>query len=188
MSLSVIPSSAMWQNTLPEAMSPDEVAWLAHSGSLSARLGTLGRFSVAVVCEGEGLANREDGEAPSVETGALLWRRDVVLHVDDEAVGWGPSATPLGRSANAWAAPAGLGTPPLGDILFDDATITRSALQFRVVRLADPLFPHAAPACRGGAAQRLWARRSVFIREHAPLVVAECFLPRLWDRAGVARS
>ena len=67
-----------------------------------------------------------------------------------------------------------LGTRSLGELLFSDSAFTRGELQ----------------ACHYPAAwlpaavreEALWARRSCFRREKLGLLVAEVFLPALWQR------
>ncbi len=179
-------NAAAWSSALPEALPPTQRAWLQHPGSLSARLRTLGKFSVVLVHEAADCANDDDANALSAKPGAAIWRRDVVLLVDDEPVVSAHSVTPLGESTRNWRALRALGTQPLADILYDNPTVTRSAIQFRSLEPPDPLFVQAAAVSPAHSSAPLWARRSVFIRNLAPLAVAECFLPALWRR--ISRS
>lgn len=174
--------AAGWQSALPNTVPRLARTWLQHPGSLSARLRTLGKFSVVPVREAVDCADDDDAGALSVKLGAAIWRRDVVLLVDDEPVVSAHSVTPLGESTGNWQALRALGTQPLADILYDDPTVTRSAIQFRSLEPPDALFVQAAAVSPAYSSEPLWARRSVFIRNLAPLAVAECFLPALWRR------
>ncbi len=92
------------------------------------------------------------------------------------------SITLLMASHGIWQGMRRLRSRPLADILYGDPAITRSdfevarlsrrAAVYRTVQRLDK--QHLVPG-------KLLARRSVFWRQGAPLLVAECFLPEFWS-------
>ncbi|OYT94170.1 MAG: chorismate--pyruvate lyase, partial [Pseudomonas sp. PGPPP3] len=65
----------------------------------------------------------------------------------------------------------------LGELLFSDRAFTRGTIQ--VCRYPAPWLPSAARN------EQLWARRSCFQRGTLAVLVAEVFLPQLWQAAHV---
>ena len=78
----------------------------------------------------------------------------------------------------AWRALRGLGSRPLAELLYVDATITRLGMRYRIVTAHDALGRRVARALPH-IAFPLWARRSVFRRRGRPLLVTEVFLPAI---------
>jgi chorismate--pyruvate lyase len=78
-----------------------------------------------------------------------------------------------------------LRTRPLAELLYSDSGVARSALVSRRVSARHPLFALAEreiPAEPKHTPHAFVARRSVFERAGAPLLVTECMLPSLWSR------
>ena len=73
-----------------------------------------------------------------------------------------PATTLTGRHRKL----AHLGNRPLGEVLFSDPGMQRGDIETARV----PLY---------SADSRAWARRSVFMLDHKPLLVSEVFLPPL---------
>ncbi len=132
-------------------------------------------------------ADADQCRAIGVPLRTPMWARDVILLVDGEPVVVAHSVTPLAYSRSIWQAMRRLRTRPLADLLYHDPTVTRSML------VSCPLAPrhllhgrarHDArdPLVGANPRARLWARRSVFVRRGAPLLVTEAFLPRFWRR------
>ena len=150
--------------------------WLAATGSLSARLAACGDvFSVQVLRQGRlplmvdealalGVAGRRDG-----------YVREVLLKVDGVPVVFARSVTAHAHSLGAWRSVRGLGTRPLADVLFRRSGITRLPMQFRQFK-PNTALPRQVQRVRPGAPRSLLARRSVFLRQQAPLLVMEVFL------------
>jgi chorismate--pyruvate lyase len=131
---------------------------------------------------------------------APVWLREVVLSVDGVACVAAHSIAPLAASAGVWRAMRALGTRPLAELLYTDPTVRRSRLVSRVLTPQAPLYRRAVDALRSsrpaaadlpgrlpGALPVRWparlvARRSVFTRGGAPLMVSECLLPGLWGK------
>lgn len=71
-----------------------------------------------------------------------------------------------------------LGTRSLGELLFSDSAFERGPIE--VCRYPAAGLPAEVRA------EGLWGRRSRFSRGALGVLVAEVFLPRLWDQAGIA--
>jgi len=76
----------------------------------------------------------------------------------------------------AWRAMRGLGNRSLGTLLFTHPLVKRQPLHFKALQSHHALYKSAA-AVQGEAPSRLWARRSLFYLQDAPLLVTEVFLP-----------
>lgn len=159
--------------------------WLAASGSLSARLAGAGRvFSVQVLDQGRQRLHRDEARALGLSAVTPGYVREVMLRVDGEAVVFARSVTAHARSLGPWRSIRGLGTRPLADVLFSRAAgIARTPLEFARLRPASPARRRVARAWQltngeAVAPGALPARRSVFKRHGAPLLVMEVFAAR----------
>jgi chorismate--pyruvate lyase len=166
-------------------------AWLSAPGSLSRRLGALGRFEVQTVREcTERLL---PGEARDLASrGGRHWVREVVLRVDGVPVVWARSVTPCRALAGPWRALRSLGSRPLAQLLFDDAAVLRSPLRCESHRRGGPWHRRASRTWHGATASpwpraHVWGRSSVFSREGMKLRVFEAFVPASAIKLGVCR-
>ncbi|VVE05743.1 Chorismate pyruvate-lyase [Pandoraea eparura] len=186
-------SGRRWQAVPAPALSRRHKDWLTRGGALTRHLSTLGRVSVRVVAERVMPADADQCRAIGVPLRTPMWARDVILLVDGEPVVVAHSVTPLAYSRSIWQAMRRLRTRPLADLLYHDPTVTRSVL------VSCPLGPrhllhgrarHDArdPLVGANPRARLWARRSVFVRRGAPLLVTEAFLPRFWRHLQAAQG
>ncbi|WP_157267505.1 chorismate--pyruvate lyase family protein [Azohydromonas aeria] len=165
--------------------------WQRAPGSLTARLKALGeRFEVRTLRQR--VAPLLPEERCVLGAGRHLVR-EVVLCVDGVPLVWARSVAPARTLRGPWRALAGLGTRPLGQLLFDDARVARSAL-----------VPHHWH--RGhpghGRVRRDWltvtgadwpaavvaGRSSVFKRRGAKLRVFEAFAPELIEFASRTKN
>jgi len=155
--------------------------WLGAGGSLSARLAGAGQcFSVQVLNQGRQRLNLDEARALGLAAIGTGYVREVLLRVDDVAVVFARSVTTQAQSQGAWRSIRGLGTRPLADVLFKRADIARTPLEFAKLKPASSLQRHVVRAWQlatGEAvtAKTLPARRSVFRRRGAPLLVMEVF-------------
>jgi chorismate--pyruvate lyase len=72
----------------------------------------------------------------------------------------------------------GLGNRSLGSLLFTHPLVIRRPLHFKALRAHNPLYRSATQNLEG-ASDPLWARRSLFTLQGAPLLVTEVFLPEI---------
>lgn len=155
--------------------------WVGASGSLSARLAGAGQaFSVQVLDQGRQKLGLDEARALGLPGRRPGYVREVVLSVDEVAVVFARSVTAHAQSLGAWRAIRGLGTRPLADVLFRRTGIERTPLEFVNVKPATTLQRHVARSWQRAtgdalAVRTLPARRSVFTRRGAPLLVMEVF-------------
>lgn len=157
-------------------------AWLRASGSLSARLAAAGqRFSVQLLAHGRRALSVDEAQALGRPLARVGYVREVILRVDGVPVVFARSVTPQSASRGPWRAIRGLGLRPLADILFTGKGITRSPLAFTTLTASSPLRRRVVrgwqqAGCGAVAAGAVPARRSVFVRRGAPLLVMEAFV------------
>ena len=175
-------ADAHWRVAPLPGFSRDQKDWLTRGGSLTAHLRTLGAVAVRVTREAVALPWADESNALGVECRAPVWVREVVLSVDGTPFVAAHSIAPLAASAGVWQAMRKLRTRPLAELLYSDSSVARSALVSRRLTARHPLYRLAAREIGETYArpQALVARRSVFERHGAPLMVTECMLPALW--------
>lgn len=155
--------------------------WLQASGSLSARLAASGEiFSVQVLAQGRQALSTDEAKALGAGRQRIGYAREVLLRVDGRPMVFARSVTAHANSVGPWRSVRGLGARPLADVLFKRSGISRQALVFKQLGRQSPLQRHVAKSWEAAtgvtlAAQALSARRSVFSRHGAALLVMEVF-------------
>lgn len=168
--------NAHWQT--PESQSIDDalLQWLIDPSSLTARLKQCcQQFRIEVL--GQQVQACQAHEAnDDVKSGEQVLVREVLLYCDDVPQVFARSLLPLRSLTGQQQALADLGTQSLGQVLFNHQDLQRKNIEVAlfehdssVAKLSDFL---ALPV-----KQPLWGRRSVFVLENKPLMVAEVFLP-----------
>ena len=174
-----------WRVTPLPALSADQKDWLTRGGSLTAHLRMLGHVQVRVTRETVDMPWPDEYAALGLAPRERAWVREIVLAVDGVPFVAAHSVTPFIASRGVWQAMRRLRTRPLAELLYSDSGVARSALVSRRVSARHPLYTFAAREVVGEstpAPHALLARRSVFERAGAPLLVTECMLPALWSR------
>jgi chorismate--pyruvate lyase len=171
-----------WRATPLPGFTAHQKDWLTRGGSLTAHLRTLGAVEVRVTRERVDLPWPDEYVALRLAPRQPVWVREVVLSVDGVPCVAAHSVTPLDASGGTWQAMRRLRTRPLAELLYSDSGVARSALVSRRVTARHPLHALAVAQVAGGVPHAFVARRSVFERHHAPLMVTECMLPALWAR------
>jgi chorismate--pyruvate lyase len=174
------PIDPHWRLAPLASFSADQKDWTTRGGSLTAHLATLGAVSVDVTREAVGQPWADEYRALGVASRTPVWIREVVLNVNGAPFVAAHSVVPLDASAGVWQAIRRLRTRPLAELLYSDSSVARSALASRRVNARHPLFRMASASSPMPIASTLLARRSVFLRRNAPLMVTECMLPALW--------
>lgn len=107
-------------------------------------------------------------------------QREVLLQCDGRAAVFAHTIVPLDATASDWPFFNTLGERSLGTTLFGDPRVERGALQFARIRAAHPLAWRAVEAATIREADYpLFARRSLFRRQHGVMLVTEIFLPAI---------
>jgi chorismate--pyruvate lyase len=154
--------------------------WLAHVGSLTARLrARCPAFRVRLLRQELAPAGRDERAPLGLAAREFAWVREVVLYCAEAPVVFAHTVLPRTSVRGAWHLFGGLGTRPLGAILFSDPLIERRPFDYRRLDARHPLYHPAAAAC--AAPGPLWARRSLFCRNGRPLLLTEVFLPAILD-------
>lgn len=156
-------------------------AWLGAGGSLTAWLAGTGQtFSVQVLRQGRQGLRPAEWRALNLPAGRPGYVREVLLRLNGEAVVYARSVTTQAASLGPWRSLRGLGTRPLAEVLFNRRPAARTPLAFTRLKPGSPLQRDVMrawrrSACTAGKPGALPARRSVFTRAGAPLLVMEVF-------------
>lgn len=184
----------LWRPRPAPSLSLSQRRWLTRPGALTAGLRQLGDVQLIVLRECVEPAPAEEASALGIHPSAPIWVREILMSVDAAPCVAARSCTPLLHSRGVWQAMRRLKNRPLADMLYHDPTVTRSGFAVARLdgrsRLHDVAVGVNSPATdpeRVGEVP-FWARRSVFWRAGAGLVVAECFLAKFWEFSKAPRS
>jgi chorismate--pyruvate lyase len=137
---------------------------------------------VQVIGEHEQTCSLEDSSA-LIAVGTPILVREVLLVCDNVPQVFARSILPISSLTGSEQALAHLGNQPLGQVLFNNPTLSRQGLEVSafsagtgVARLAKKLITQL-PSDRAISTKPLWGRRSIFMINNKPLMVAEVFLP-----------
>lgn len=158
--------------------------WLLDEGSLTARLKSRSdNFSVRVIGEKQMLCTAEEA-CRAIKVGEPVLVREVILYCDNIPHVFARSLLPLTSLTGDEQVLANLGEQPLGQVLFNNPSLKRHRLEVAsftvgssVVNLAEVLTENSLLNSLFNKDQVLWGRRSIFMLENKPLMVAEVFLP-----------
>ncbi|MDM7464433.1 MAG: chorismate lyase [Tepidimonas taiwanensis] len=177
-------AETLWLPAGPDLPCPPQLhPWLTDTGSLTARLQAhCQHLTVEVIAQGVREADADGATALQLPTDTRVWSRRVILRADGCAVVFAHSVTQAQHVRGAWHELPTLGNRPLGAMLFAAADVRRSPLSVAQLPSTHPLVQQALAVTGVGGGGPLWARRSLFWRAHAPLLVTEVFLPALLAR------
>jgi chorismate--pyruvate lyase len=165
-----------WLSYIPE-IDAGYAPWLHDHGSLTRRIQQrCEKFHVRNFYTGLNMASRDELSILNVPRRQQIYTREVFLYADNEPVVFAHSVVAAQHLRGAWHALQHLGSRPLGALLFSHPLVQRAPLRYSVLKPDHPLYRHATAALTTPP-QRLWARRSVFSLQGAPLLVTEVFLP-----------
>jgi chorismate--pyruvate lyase len=151
-------------------------SWLRERGSLTERLRQ--RWDdVAVHLLDEGLATPLLHESTRLQLAPArpAWVRCVLLVCQNQPRVYARTVIPDWTAHNPWAEVQRLGSQPLGELLFRLPGLQRSGFEWG----QSVIWPHAEHWTGQASAQpqpEPLARRCVFVREQAPLLLTEVFL------------
>jgi chorismate--pyruvate lyase len=155
------------------------VDWLTNRHSLTARLVARSeQFRVQRLHQRSALCLHDEFDAIGLARQVRVVEREVLLCCDGTAVVYAHTVVPVSATASQWPLFAGLGEKSLGTTLFSDPLVERGDMAYASLRPGHPLMRRiAALQMDAEAPLRLLARRSVFRRKGACLLVTEVFLP-----------
>ena len=159
--------------------------WLSNRDSLTARLvARCAQFRVQRLSQHKAVCLQDEYAEIGLARRCKVVEREVLLRCDGDAMIYGHTIVPLNANASQWPLFRGLGERSLGSTLFSDPQVLRGALSYARLHASHPLMQRvyrALPATRASAS--LPARRSLFWRQGACLLVTEVFLPAIWSLA-----
>lgn len=172
------PASRYRQGVVPVVMHE----WLVDRGSLTARIkrGCRSAFRVRVLAQGRGRPHLEEARALGVHGGESALVREVQLLCGDTPWIFARTVIPNSTLRGPQRRLAHLGSRPLGEFLFSQRGMQRGELELARLTTRNGLFHKAAEGVEPPPAE-IWGRRSLFLLDHRPLLVAEFFLPTIAD-------
>ncbi len=160
-------------------------AWLRAPGSLTAHLArAFGPVTVERLRQGAGRARADEAAALGLARGRRVHVREVLLRCGGRAPVMARSVCEARHLRGAWRALKGLGSRPLALLLFSDRRVRRLPMSFSRLAPHQPRGRERIAAWERAAGRAwpsvagvsgAWARRSVFQRRGAALLVAEMF-------------
>lgn len=157
-------------------------AWLNGRGSLTARLqARCPGFRVRLLRQGRARPYPDECALIGLRPGARAITREVLLYCGSQPMVYAHTVLAPRGLRGPWRMVAGLGRRPLGAALFSDPRLRRRPLRFRRLSAQDGLYKDAVGVDNQEraftSAATPWARRSLFVRRRAALLVTEVFLP-----------
>lgn len=191
--------AGQWQSPSADIFSMLPVrlkGWLLDGGSLTARLKSCCEdFKVKVIGEQQQLCSAEEA-CNYIKAGEPVLVREVILYCDNIPQVFARSLLPLASLTGKEQVLANLGEQPLGQVLFNNPSLQRLRLELSsfshdtsVAILASKLASKLSNDSSSDKAavmpkQELWGRRSIFMVDNKPLMVAEVFLPDAYAYQG----
>ena len=155
---------------MPENLGP----WLIDNGSLTRKLVALSKDQLEVQVLRQEVATPGAAEANALkmtqQTPVMI--REVVLKGRGRPWVFARSILPMTTMTGRLAGLRTLSNQPLGELLFQDPSMTREPLEAACL----PARILSVPAALAAGDEPLWARRPVFFLDRKPLLVSEVFL------------
>ena len=150
--------------------------WLTDRGSLTARIiEHAADFNLQRVAQHHAPPFIDEYRALNLKQNDHALIREVLVRDGETPLIFAHTVVALRDLHGAWRGLSRLGSRPLADMLFNDATVVRLPMEYRGLDHRHPLYRRAASVC-GALPPNLWARRSVFLKRGRPLMVSEVFV------------
>lgn len=150
--------------------------WLLDPGSLTARLKRhCHDFHVAVLGQ-EITRCSADESTGDIESGQEVLVREVLLYCDDQPQVFARSLLPLSSLTGSEQQLANLGNQSLGQVLFNHPNLKRKRIELACFNPQSTV-TNLSRYLGLNTQDNLWGRRSTFVLDGKPLLVAEVFLP-----------
>ena len=153
--------------------------WLTDARSLTARLQTLGTFSVTLLDQHLAKPTGDEAVELGLQHTQVAWTREVALFVDGKPVVFAHTILPRRPRGPLIQWLERLGNRSLGALLFAHPRFSRGPLAARRLDQRHTLFQSAIKALQltGVPPPTLWARRSRFSFGKQSILVTEVFSP-----------
>ena len=191
-SLFPVTLSSHWRDAKVCSLPDNLKSWLLDPDSLTARLKShCHEFRVELL--GQKIEDCQESEAVGlIPSGDKVLVREVLLFCDEKPQVFARSLLPIASLTGAEQALANLGTQSLGQVLFNNPSLERQTIEVAefdstssVGKLSNQL--QISPQ-HFTSTEALWGRRSIFVLESKPLMVAEVFLPGAFAYQETANS
>ena len=168
---------ARWQSPQCFILHANLSSWLLDPSSLTARLKShCQNFRVEVL--GQKIENCSAAEANNdIVCGEPVLVREVLLYCDEIAQVFARSLLPLSSLTGEQQQLAHLGTQSLGQVLFNHPDLQRKKIEVAEFNSSSSIAKLVGTLALNTSQETLWGRRSIFILDNKPLMVAEVFLP-----------
>lgn len=156
---------------------PAVLDWILDHASLTRRVRSLcgdGIFRVRILSQAYRYASEAEAQVLRIQPGLRVLDRQVQLCCDDRPLVYARSLLPVTLFTGREQRLKYQGSKSLGATLFSDPTVTRGELQ--VANVPSEHIPGAEDEDVD-----VWGRRSVFRIQGKPLLVAEFYLPQLFE-------
>ena len=151
-------------------------AWLTDRGSLTVKIiASVDNFNLQRLQQRLATPYRDERRALGLRLGELALIREVILRDGVTPLVFAHTAANPRDLRGAWRGLSKLDNRPLAEMLFHDPTVSRMAIEYKQLPMTHPLIRSIATV-RALPPQRIWARRSVFLKNGRPLMVTEVFL------------
>lgn len=169
--------AAQWRPEQAFSLSDNLRNWLLDPSSLTARLKQHSQiFRVELL--GQSIQACDPHEAnDDILAGEQVLVREVLLYCDDVPQVFARSLLPLRSLTGEQQQLAHLGTQSLGQVLFNHPNLQRKKIEVAAFDAQSSVVQLANFLSLNTIQQPLWGRRSVFVLNEKPLMVAEVFLP-----------
>lgn len=156
---------------------PSARSWLLDTGSLTARLKSLGTTAlrVQVLAEAWQRPGRSEVSVLQIAHGRVAWIREVLLVSGDRPWVFARTVMPSSSLRGGCRRLRRLGGRPLGSVFLDRSRVRRGPLEVARITPEDGAYRRAAVHVEPGR----WARRSILYIQERPVLVTEVFLPAL---------
>lgn len=144
------------------------------AGSLTAELRRLGKVSVYVLRQGTGTLEKTEACLLNVGDIRNAYVREVLLECAGVKVLYARTVVTITSASRQWAGLKRLNERPLGDLLFQDMKIFRTGFVQRPI-CTHQLIQFLSSYKHVPQLNYLGARRSLFVRDSARLVLTEAF-------------
>ena len=177
--------AARWKphrNFLRRRIPADLADWLLDRESLTLRLQQLcpGKppcgFRVQVLSQLQTVPRLDETQALAMQPREMAVIRQVLLLCGKQPWVYARTVIPVSSLRGKLQQLTGLGTRPLGGVLFADPGMRRGMLELAEIFPGQAVFAAATAHTRHQPAS-IWGRRSVFWLSGKPLLVSEVFLP-----------
>lgn len=153
--------------------------WLTHRGSLTRLIqDRCEHFRVEPIFQALATTCIDELEVMNLRRQTRALVREVYLRCNETPVVFAHSIVRKEHLRGAWRGLSRLGNQSLGTMLFTNPLIQRTPLAFKKLKPHHPLFERACKRLQNRPSD-LWARRSLFILQHQPILVTEVFLPAI---------